>query len=171
MIIMNTIKRHLYKFLRIILKSVMIVFLIVFMGWIWWVYLYGRGVYKLGNEQYVTIWKRPGGCYVMPYKYCGFMLPSDKNFILDHNLGTIRLFKEDSTLLIYDEAGEKDKGVKGIYLPDYKYEYIDYPYFDNLPGYIAVDSMKVFYQEKEKRVKHLPELFISIREPWVVSKP
>lgn len=168
---MENIKIYICTILKIVAKLTMIVFLLYFMLWTLLGYIAGRRNYKLGDNHYVTIWKRGGGCcYIMPYKYCGLVLP-DKNFILDHNLGAISIFKEGSTLLIYDEAGEKEKGIKGFYLPDYKYEYIDYPYFDYLPGYIAVDSMKVFYQQKEERVKHLPLLYISIREPYGYSRP
>lgn len=166
---MNTIKRYLYKFLRIILKSVMIVFLIAFMGWIWWGYLYGRGVYKLGNEQYVTVWKRGGGdCYVMPYKYCGLILP-DKNFILADNLGSIGIYyKEDSTLIIDDGMrgkGNKMEDVKGVYLPDYKHEFLEYPDCSHLSVDERLDTLKIFeHKLAEKKYMHIS---ISIREPYV----
>lgn len=167
---MSILKKVVRLFFVIIVKTAMIIYLIYFMFSVWQCYIFGRGIYKFGEDQYITVWKRPGGCYIMPYKYLDLTSP-DNNFILAHNLGFIHFYKEDSTLLIYDESMMEEREVKGIYLPDYKYEYIGYPYFDDLPGYIAVDSINAFYQRKKKRVKNLPAFFLSIREPYAVSRP
>lgn len=158
------------KFFRIIVKSVMILVLICFVFNIWWTYIYGRQrIYNLGNDQYVTVWKRVGGeCFIMPYKYCGLTLP-EKNFIVVHNLGGLDIFfSNDSTLLIHKGGGIQK--IKGIYLPDYKYEYFAGLDFSKIPMSEVADTLKSYDREKEK-LKRFPWISISVREPSITAHP
>lgn len=58
---MKNIRKYVNKLFRVIVKSVMIILLIHYLFFIWWGIVYGRGVYKLGDTDYVTVWKRAGG--------------------------------------------------------------------------------------------------------------
>ena len=169
---MKSIRKYVNKLFRVIVKSVMIILLIHYLFFIWWGIVYGRGVYKLGDTDYVTVWKRAGGdCYIMPYKYYGLILPK-KNFFVADNLGGLDIVKEDSTLLICDACSEKDKKIKGIYLPDYKYEYIDYyPHFDEVPKSERFDTLMSYDRKIIKRITNLPHLDIDIRHFSVSHYP
>ena len=83
----------------------------------------------------------------------------------------VEIIKEDSTFLIYDGCSEKNKKIKGIYLPDYKYEYFDYPYFGYLPKGENIDSLRAYERRVIKRVANLPRLDIDIRHFSVSHYP
>lgn len=157
---------------KILVKSIMIFFLVFFMLFIWAAYIFGRPeVYTLGEsqgeKQYVTIWKRLGGeTFIMPYKYCGFTLP-EKNFIVIDNWGRLEIiFRNDSTLLIFNSR--IDKKIKGIYLPDYKYKFFNHSNINQIPIVELLDSLSSYNREGNS-FKYLFSISISEREPFIYS--
>lgn len=170
---MENVKKYICRIIKIIAKLIMIVFLLYFMLWTWLEYFAGRENYKFGNNQYITIWKRGSGyCYLMPYKYCGLILPN-KNFIIANNTGNIGIYynPNDTTFFIDDGRRESDKSVNMIYLPDYKYQHLNYPDYSYLPIEDKLDSLNIYQFLLKEKLKNFPSISISIKDLYVKTYP
>ena len=103
-----------------------------------------RHFYKVGDMVF-TFWKTGNGCYIMPYKYLGLIIPKN-NYMKASNLGGIVIFiGEESTLHIFPEM-IYERGADKIEcnLPSYKYEY--YPYVREIESVLAFNEKIAYFK-------------------------
>ena len=86
---------------------------------------YKRDFYRIGVVDF-TFWKTNKGCYILPYKYWGFIPPKD-DFILASNTCIIHVFVENDTLIhLFAESymTEKNEIFVNFFLHSYPFDYM-----------------------------------------------
>lgn len=115
-----------------------------------------RYFYIVNNRSF-TVWKKVGGdCYIIPGRYYSLKNPK-KDYIRVCNTGGLLIsFKNDSTLLIFNNRYIDNDSVC-INLKNYKFEYYS-------PNPSSLDDIKIWRERRKRSMENLPFLEIDIRE-------
>lgn len=138
----------------------LIIFIIV-VGTLAFIKIEHRYFYTIHDINF-TVWKRLGGdCIIMPYKYYGLTVPKS-DYIIASNRGAISIFvNNDLSLIFYNEAYDQKEQIN-FNLPNYKYNYIEYPRKE------GIDSIRSYAKKQSELREYLPNIYIDIKEMYSV---
>jgi hypothetical protein len=128
--------------------------ILLFLIYLLIIVFFGKQVYRVEQDKYITVWKRFGGdCYIMPYRYYGLILPND-NYIKTDNASQFQFyFLENSPNVIVIRTSNK---------------YI----FKNKKGSLKVinfderDAYKFFSLSSGNLKKGVNYIFINVKESY-----